>query len=747
MDESLRLFRALMQRAESLGDQNFRMLLEEALARGGREAELAFAKLLMDGSLPFPTRMNMVRVCGYVQTPGFLGCLKQIVDRELHVHLRKEAIIAVAKYNDKRALAILNGALAGLPAGPLHGTLVAEIHRIKQNNPLLAMMPRFREGSGNPRAFAITVEVLKRITTADDAPEFISFLESDDPLVGPAAFEILCACGGDDLQAALLSHFRIRIQGLEWRGVAACDPLYRMLLALETYARRHPRHVDGWLEDLRAVVETSGDRRVRELVLNVLGLAGSAPALEFLLARYDDPGEMRAPCREALARHPAGVERLAERLRSQPPDRLDIVATLLANETGCRLLAESRADDDPEVRDFLLQRLDEGNYRHFSGLLRRALGSGEPGPTKLALGQLRQNLDFSLGAELPDANAGDRFAHCREDHFETLARLFPAQAFSQLLGQLGQLQLPATVLLRRLRLFSPWLEADPVVTACAGFRQAFATMARLRNRDINRALLGTLQHLKTFHLPTLAEWQETFKEFAAALQAGGGLDETGALHKARNGLRDLAAELAPVGEGLRQVEHWLQRQDVSPGILDSLCKSHSQAVFLRRRAIREKLAAALDAGTDPQVPPLLARHPLLALPLRDRLAALPAGSRLSVACDIAAVVAAIPEAPRFVLRFRDPAPLPALRGQLQELLPEIPLDEAGEASPAGAFLVADSGALKALLAEGRQPAWRVFAVLDDLADFAHIRSCQPVTMPAPLNLARLCRHLVRELFG
>lgn len=751
MTESERQLHSVIRRAESFSDQNFRLLLEEVLKRGGKEAESAYSQLLADVELPLRTRMNLVRVCGYKQNHGFLVRLKSIIEKEINVHLRKEAIIAVAKYNDKRALSILNSALTHVQGGMLQSMLAGEIRRVKQNNPLLAMMSRFLEGSGNPKAFAVTVQVLKRILVPADALTFVPFLDSEDPVIRTAAYEILCACADGEVQEPLLAYFRLQVRSLDCLAAADCDSLCHLLLQLEKFTQRQPVLAESWLADLRNIFDRSTDQRIHELVLAVMGTSGSGPALDFIAALYDESDVMRPACRDAMARHDAGLERLIVRFRRQQSDRLELLTALLGNDTGCRFLADSLADTDVEVRDFLLRHLTRDNYRHFALFVRQILLSREPALQKAALNQIRLNQDFLSASVLLMDNAEETFNHCSESYFETLAHLFPARAFFRLFAKLGQMQLPGKILLRYFHWLDPWLEAEPVVEVNAPdtFRLAFATLTKLGNQEINFVLLDVLRRLKTFDPKTLALWQDILNEFTAHLKEKAGSDEMGHVRKARANLRDIGDELGHAGEGLRLLDSWLRQPGFDGDALENLIKSQPLAVFQRRAVIREHIGAALDAD-DAAVRAValhvLSRHPRLAGPLAERLQALQPQPDLRLHFDLDELKAAVLRQPRFRLLFHIPALMPDVMGQLGDLIPEIPVAIEGDIA-AGDFLIADSPALKVLMVEGSPAASRIYVVLKDLADYNAIRSCQPLTLSMPLSLARLCRNLVHDLFN
>ena len=136
----------------------------------------------------FATRINLVRMAGYIRSTAFLLPLKKVIEMGEDDLLREEAIISVSKYNDRRALDILAGPWKKSKTTRLQETISQAIGRIKNNNPFLAMLPRFLHGSKNRELFQITLKVFKKILSPADAKSFISYLHHGDQLVAEGLF-------------------------------------------------------------------------------------------------------------------------------------------------------------------------------------------------------------------------------------------------------------------------------------------------------------------------------------------------------------------------------------------------------------------------------------------------------------------------------------------------------------------------------------------------------------------------------
>ncbi len=133
----------LIKSYDKFSDLEFRLLLEELLKRGNEEIESEYAITLKNKEYSLGIRLNMIRVAGYVKSPFFLVPLKNIIDTETNINLRKEAIIAIAKYNDKKALNILSDSLRKNRDKTLENIIKQEISKIKKDNPVISLIPQF----------------------------------------------------------------------------------------------------------------------------------------------------------------------------------------------------------------------------------------------------------------------------------------------------------------------------------------------------------------------------------------------------------------------------------------------------------------------------------------------------------------------------------------------------------------------------------------------------------------------------
>ncbi len=94
----------------------------------------------------------------------------------------------------------------------LINTIRREIAKIKQDNPVLSILPRFLQSYKNHKNFRVTVDILKKILTPKDTHLFINYLKSGNDIIEDATFEILCFSGDPTVKTQLFNFFEDRIQ-------------------------------------------------------------------------------------------------------------------------------------------------------------------------------------------------------------------------------------------------------------------------------------------------------------------------------------------------------------------------------------------------------------------------------------------------------------------------------------------------------------------------------------------------------
>jgi hypothetical protein len=251
----------LVGQAVDPDDRAFRLHLESLVQKGGRETENAIAHYITGTYISVPTRINLVRMAGYIRSSAFLVPLNSVIELGEDSLLREEAVNSIAKYNDRRALDILERALAKNKNKPLYEPIAQAIARIKKNNPFLALLPRFVHGSKNLELFRITLKIFKKILAPNEAKNFISYLHHGDQVVAEGAFEILCFRGDAAVFFFIAEFFReqSRLLAREAERPTGSARLAALIVALHEYLKRQPEFFPQLRSDIVAARSRAGD--------------------------------------------------------------------------------------------------------------------------------------------------------------------------------------------------------------------------------------------------------------------------------------------------------------------------------------------------------------------------------------------------------------------------------------------------------------------------------------------------------
>lgn len=749
MGETDEAIKTIVERGELYDDLQFRMLLEELLKRGGRDAEHAVSSFITSSAVALKTRLNIIRVTGYTRSHVFLVPLKKIIDSEQNINLKKEAIIAVSKYNDQRAINILSNALSKNKDSLLQDTINAEISRIKQNNPILALQPKFLQGSTNSKLFRITQQILKKILTPADCPGFVSYLGSEDPLVVEGTFELLCERADINLQVILLDFFKKKIEASACLRENVCDTAYRFILPLETYIARFPVILEKEFDFFENLLSFTGDPRIRESIVRIMGFSPREEILHFLDGLFEQAG-LQEVIISGLARHGRGIDMLLHRFANHDPARSKLIPPLLQSEPGCRYFVEHEAEFDNETREIILDNIPLHHYRFFRPLIQKALDSDDFPAQRMALRKIAQNYDYTALPELLSDEAGKRFQRCEEEHLNTLAKLFPVR----LLQHVCQHPPTADELAKKPRRFYEVLEntaaLEPVVVIAERerFLEFVANLTGGNRRDAIGLGLKLLRRIRTFDGPSFWTLSAALKAFLVQREESLSPEEKTEVKRIRDEFNALGKDLTRNGEGQKKLELFIGKS-ANFSLLEEVFQNDHTALACLRQPLTARLREILDGPSrDEQVAALqfLGAHPALSYYFRDELPPRLPETQGMLRIVLTKVLENLPAALRIVVRVGERDLYSVIHDQLQVLLPEFAVSEDDQAIQPLDIVIGEATILKSLADAGRLNSSKIYAILSDPGEFAAIRELKPVSFVPPFSLFKVMRSVLRDLF-
>lgn len=746
MNDFINTLRGLIARADQLDDLRFRMSLEEAVKSAPSEATPLLPGLISSKKLSVRTRQNIIRCVGYLQFPSLLIPLKKIIDNDQNILLKKEAVIAVSKFNDQRALNILNAALNNIRDPMLLGTINAEVGRIKQNNPILGLLPKFREGSNNPKLHRISVQILKKILTPADSPVLLPYLNATDSMIAEGAFEILCETAEATAHSFLFGYFENRTcQAID------DDTFFALLQKLEHYLVRNPELVEPRFPWIQGWMKKS-DPRTLEIGLSILSASPAPAPQEYLRQLYRERPDLHVRIGEKISRSRAGAEFLTGEFKADPSGQLDLIPLLLASEQGAQYLGDALDSLPGEVRTGVLDAIPAERYLYFRPHFHQALLKGDFPQQKTALDKIRRFNDFQARELLFDPQNSDKWPRLAEEYLATIGELFPVSTLAMLCNRPLSDLIPAQKFRGFLETAQRIVDREPLLQSLDKevFQSLFSALLGQGSRHVNLFLLALLRKMKTLESSVYWTMQSAGKIYNEKRGENLAPEEKVELKKIREDFNAIAHEINRLNEGAKRITQFLAQTPPDFGMLAEIMQSTPQALVLNRLEIRNLLHNTL-LGDDPSLVTVtlqfLARNPGIASFFAEEIAALPetmAGQAMIALRDIRNHLA---PPPRFILRLSDLAWRDAVMDQLLCLFPEI---EIGEFPPPHVrdILLADTPGLKQTLSgEGTTVPERIILFLGEAAEFSPFKEYKPVTFLPPYSLSRMVKAIFTEFFS
>ncbi|HNX98254.1 MAG TPA: hypothetical protein PKK12_11280, partial [Candidatus Aminicenantes bacterium] len=590
------------------------------------------------------------------------------------------------------ALAQLNAALNSIRDPMLLGTINAEVGRIKQNNPILGLLPKFREGSNNPKLHRISVQILKKILTPADCPVLLPYLNAADAMIAEGAFEILCETAEATAHSFLFGYFENRT------GQAVDnDTFFSLLQKLEHFLIRNPELIEPrfpWIKDWMR----KDDARTLEIGISILSASPARAPQEHLKQLYRERPELHVKIGEKIARSRTGAEFLTGEFKADPAGQLELIPLLLTSEAGSQYLGEALDSLPNDVRTHVLDAIPAERYLHFRPHFHQALLKGDFPQQKAALEKIRRFNDFQARELLFDPQNSDKWPRLAEEYLATIGELFPVRTLAMLCNRPLSDLIPAQKFRGFLELAQRIVDREPLLQSLDKeiFQNLFSALLGQGSRHVNLFLLTLLRKMKTLESSVYWSMQSAGKIYNEKRGDNLAPEEKIELKKIREEFNSIAHEINHLNEGTKRITQFLSQTPPDFDTLAEIMVSTPQALVLNRLEIRGLLHNTL-LGDDPaQVTvalQFLARNPGIASFFAAEIAALPetmAGKAMIALRDIRQH---LPPPPRFILRLSDLSWRNAVMDQLLSLFPEIEIGEL-HVPRVGDFLLADPPGLK-----------------------------------------------------
>lgn len=756
---------ALLEQASRMKGMEFRMALEEIVKAGGQEAEHMIIKLITSEALNPDIRMDIIRVAGYLRHPSFLIPLKKVIDTVQHSRIQKEAIISVSKFNDRRALNILNQAIQRINNPMLMSTINAEISRIKENNPILALMPRFQEGQKNPKTFKVALQILKRILSPADATIFTKFLGSPDPLIQSGAFEILCTTGDIMHDSDILGFYKERFTQIECLAEPECEELYMLVHHVKHYLTRYQFQIEEQVPLMIEQFAKAADIRVRQILLSMICKSKEKPAIGFLETTYPDHEKLQPTIIEELSGNTAAEHFLFGLYQSDDPHREAIIKSLLTIRAGLEYFIDKFFTLSFEDQEMVVTHLPYSGDYDLTHFIKQVFGGDTYRLKEILMGKVRDTYEFSVKNILFDPHHEREFFFMGQIYIETITRLFPVTSIKSLLQKILEPDVSVSKAKKFLQIIAPIMEQELVLnfTDKEFIKNLFTKIINSNNRELSVLFLAVLKGIKTLDINTYRIINEALALFITKRETNITPQEKGELTRIKRNMHDLFLVFRRIDEGgtalkkLAQPENQEANETVDeegPNTdfdrLARVIKNHHLAFVMKEELLLDYLAGELKTCTTtnsrewtefflrfPKIARLM-KADILTFLERNR------GIYFKGMEELADSFASRP--PRLVMNFSNRQLTATLREEFAEAAPKVETVFDDLQMKDTDTLLCDGQMMKELILTGKSMPPTIYLFLENLEGFSEFKSYNPKTFVQPFTYYRIVKDILGALY-
>jgi len=739
--------------ADKFNEMSFRMVLEGLVNKGGEEAEYLMVRYVNSQDLDLSTRINIIRVVGYLQSSPLLIPLKRIIDLEENIQLKKEAIISVSKYNNRQALNILNNAVSHIKNPLLLQLINNEISKIKKNNPIFALLPRFLDSEKDPKNFRVTIDILKRILTPTDSAIFVAYLNCGKPIIEEGAFEILCHTADMTSMKPIWNFYQERFSSVPCINQPVCDQFYSIALKIKTYFLKYPTLVDSLLDELGTQLFYIKDIRIREVYITIICQSQAAPFTEFISKVYDsEPGLRMAIIRDYSGNN-AAVDMLFEKLKTADVETKKLLLkSILNSQKGINYYYNAFPSCPLNEQEMIIDCLPYGSMQNLSEFICMILKADRVELKGTIMSRIKAYYEFSVKDILFDPARENEFYFMEQEYLDTILHLFPVTAIKRLLEKIAYTELPVVKIKKFLKKISEIAESGFVLQFQNKefISHLFRRIILINNPEVNALFLEAFAGIKTFDVETVRNIDQALGVFMIQRESKVNVNETSIIRKIRKNLTDLNFEIRIIEEGNKALNQLFSQKIPDIDYAANQLNRFSLAVPVLIQSLTQSMEKYLSESSADEMNQWIKffhRFPMLGLRLKDKIEAKAKELKGYSAMDIGRLIQSLPEEPyKIVIHLNDRGIAAALRDQCAELIPEITVDTETGLWHEGDMLVCDQETLKDFILQNALPSKKLFLLLDKRSDFTSFKSYNPRPLVKPFSAYRIMKEILRDIY-
>jgi len=755
MEEKARIveeIKTLMKDAEQYKSEEFRIKLEQLVNSGEEEGEYELVQFMNDKHLKPETRMEILRVAGSLQHSSFLVPLKKVIESEPNHRIQQEAIIAVARFNDRRALNILSQAQQKIIDPILKRTLNEEIARIKENNPILGLLPRFQAGEKSPKTFRVTLDVLKRILTPADATIFTKFLGSSDPLIQQGAYEILCMTGDIFHDSEILEFFETKLKNIKCLEEKECEDLYLLVYHLKFYLSRYQFILEEQIENLTELYPRFKDKRVKHLLLNMICQSKEEEAMTFIAKTYSEEKDSRSVIVESLSGNENAADFLFQQYNNDPSLRNIIIESLLNTQKGLDYFVKHFFTLSFEDQEIIAQKLPYAGQHNLVDFIQQIFRADTYRLKEILLTKVKENYEFSIKELLFDPTRQREFQFMGDDYLDTIIQLFPVTSVKRLLETVATKDLSVNKCRKILERITELVQQDLIINLRDKefITTLFTKIINANNTELNILFLGILKHIRTIDAITLRNIRDSLGLFISRRETKLSPKEQGELTRIKRRLKDLFFEIKKIEEGKNTIKRLINTKEIDLDAVTYAIQYHHLSVVQMKDQLIQYLCDQFQSSSRTDIDAwtnFFHRFPRLAglmKPVIEQKSQDTSDSLFRALLDISDSLSQDPV--RIVMNFHNRHFTAILREEFQEALPEIPLVIDDRNLKSNDILLCDPEVLRDIVLQTRSLPEKIFLFNEKASSYSDFKAYNTINFFEPFFYYRIIRDILQKLY-
>lgn len=752
LEKISRKINALVVNEEKFQGIEARQMLESLVKQGGKQAELLVSQHMTSPNLALSVRMELVRSAGYIKSPLFLVPLNRVVEAEENIRMVESALISISRYNDQRALNLLNNALKKLKNPMLLNTLRRQIAKIKEDKPILAILPRFLQSHKNPRNLRVSLDILKKIVTPEDTKLFLNYLKSGNEVIEDATFELLCYTADASHQTQLFNFFEDRIQRFPCLKEKECYDVYVMVMHVAAYYSRFPQLVDQRIADLKEFYEIIPDIRARQLIVSILCRSQLSDALNFIKKVYNEEEDLKETIIEKLSGNQQAVDFLFEKYHAGQELKETVIRSLLKSDEGLQYFIKHFFSFDIDKQEMVIRNLVFSPHPFLIDFMKKIFDTQLYSLKLYLMGVLRENYLFPFKDILFHPDNEREFMFMGKDFFKTIVRLFPITSVKTFFKKIAFDDISAT----KIKKFLEFIQGICVVEPVLDFTDAklvnglFLKIFKINNAELNAAFFATFENVKALDLRSYKFLLDAASKFSHERGAMITENEKGAINKMKNRFREQFPDIRDVENLPKELQQIFLNKPINVVSLEKLIRTNHMAVslsierFCRYLAGRFKTAEYIP-NDERQV--FFMKFPLIAKYVEylwsKGVTDAEEWSKIQVTGEL---FKEFPMVQRIVISFTSKKLTALFRDQLIEVFRYIPITLDADKLRENDILLCDVDRLKEYMKNYSMTGRRILLYLEHRGDYAAFRDFNPKAFMDPVSTHRVIRMILKMLY-